>query len=78
MLLCDGSLTYKPNALGVVLYKLISGEYPFKAATSTSIKVAHLRQRPEPVRTLRSGCDPALAALVDRCLAKDPAERPSR
>ncbi|WP_337173328.1 serine/threonine-protein kinase [Paludisphaera sp.] len=62
-------------AVGVMLYYLLSGRLPF-----TSDKIATLigLHRWEPVPDLRAilpGLHPRLVELVDRCLAKSPADR---
>jgi hypothetical protein len=36
-----------------------------------------LREPPTPLENLRPGVDPALAKLLERCLAKEPGKRPS-
>jgi len=64
-------------ALGVILYELISGERPFpaKSVSELSAKVSDSAFSP----TLVEGPDVAeeLAALIARCLMRDPAKRPT-
>ncbi|MEV8505725.1 serine/threonine-protein kinase [Actinoplanes sp. NPDC051475] len=63
-------------ALGVLLYRLLAGESPWTADTTTQMLTAHVTLEPVPLPPL-PGVDPAIAGLVDRCLRKDPLERPS-
>ncbi|HEY0253123.1 MAG TPA: serine/threonine-protein kinase, partial [Kofleriaceae bacterium] len=58
-------------ALGVILYEAVSGTLPFVAQTITELAVKVVMDEPEPLVV----SDPAYAAVVARCLAKDPALR---
>ncbi|WP_329489592.1 serine/threonine protein kinase [Kitasatospora sp. NBC_01246] len=60
-------------ALGVVLFQLCTGQRPFNAGSPVTMMYQHLNDPPPPVRTPY----PALAALIRRLLAKDPADRPA-
>jgi serine/threonine-protein kinase len=62
---------------GVVLYCLVTGALPYKGATvaETLVQIVHA---PQPdITSLRPDCPSDVAALVRRCLAKDPSERPA-
>jgi serine/threonine-protein kinase len=59
-------------ALGVVAYQCLSGHRPFDGATPLEIAMKHVREAPRP---LPSDIPPAVRAIVDRALAKDPAAR---
>jgi serine/threonine-protein kinase len=62
-------------SFGVLLYELLTGKRPFAGATSTDLLTAILRDRPVPPSALVPEVPADLSALVERCLAKDPAER---
>ncbi|MEV6344973.1 protein kinase [Actinoplanes sp. NPDC051851] len=62
-------------ALGVLLYRLLAGESPWTVETTTQMLTAHVYVEPAPLPDL-PGVPPAIADLVERCLAKDPADRP--
>ncbi len=62
-------------AVGVLAYELLAGAPPFSGSAQQVI-TAHLTTPPAPLRDRRSDVPDALASLVDRALAKDPADRP--
>jgi len=59
-------------AWGVVLYELASGRLPFEGRTGFEISSAILREAPKPP------VPPGLWAIIQRCLAKEPAQRYQR
>jgi serine/threonine protein kinase len=59
-------------ALGVVLYEAASGQLPFKGRTAFEISSAILHDLPPQ---LPSRVPTGLWAIIQRCLAKDPAQR---
>ncbi|MEO0323031.1 MAG: protein kinase [Myxococcota bacterium] len=62
-------------AAGVVLYEILGGQHPFDAPTPQAVLIRAVTEPPRPLRELVPGL-PELAALVDRCLAREPGERP--
>jgi serine/threonine-protein kinase len=56
-------------ALGVVLYHLVTGQYPFRAETMTDIERLHL-ESPVPRPSQAAPVPPALDAVVLRCMEK--------
>jgi serine/threonine protein kinase/WD40 repeat protein len=62
-------------SLGCTLYYLLTGHAPFPAGSAGEKLQAHLQQTPRPLHEVRPDVPVALAAVVDRMLAKDPAER---
>ncbi|MCX5258644.1 protein kinase [Streptomyces canus] len=64
-------------ALGCVLYEMLIGVPPFTSESAYELAERHVHQEPSPVRAIRSEVPAELARLVDRLLAKDPANRPA-
>jgi hypothetical protein len=63
-------------ALGVLLYRLLSGESPWTVETTTEMLAAHVYIEPVPLTRL-PGVPDYITDLCNRCLAKDPTERPT-
>jgi Flp pilus assembly protein TadD len=62
-------------ALGVLGYELLTGEPPFRGPTAQAILAAQLTRAPLPFYEIRPAVPAQLAAVVMRCLEKDPADR---
>jgi eukaryotic-like serine/threonine-protein kinase len=62
-------------SLGVVGFRAVTGQLPFNSASATAVLVEHVTKEPPKVRSIGPGVPEQLAAIVDRCLAKDPAAR---
>lgn len=62
-------------AMGATLYALLAGFPPFKADKLMEILRSTADKPHTPIREHCPGVSVATAALIDRCLAKDPAER---
>jgi TolB-like protein len=62
-------------SLGTVLYEALSGRMPFDGPTTPEVLNAVVNRDPKPLEALNSRVPPALALLVAKLLAKDPAER---
>ncbi|MDB4908838.1 MAG: protein kinase [Gemmatimonadetes bacterium] len=63
-------------ALGLVAYEMLVGTPPFHGRGARAVLAAQLAERAPPLSQRRYGVPPAFEALVMRCLAKDPADRP--
>lgn len=64
-------------ALGSVLYEILTGRAPFRGDNWLDTLRRVTSEDPEPLALLRPELPDALVELVDRLLAKDPAERPA-
>ena len=62
--------------LGLLLYATLAGRLPWQAETVTEMVAAHQYTEPAPLPPI-AGLPPAVAALCQRCLAKDPDARPT-
>ena len=61
-------------AIGILLYLLLTGRFPFEARTLDELR-GQLASPARPVREARAQLPIELARIVDRCLARDPAVR---
>jgi eukaryotic-like serine/threonine-protein kinase len=59
-------------SLGATACYALTGRFPFEGADARGLLAQHLTLPAPPVATLRAGVPPALAAAIDRCLAKSP------
>jgi hypothetical protein len=62
-------------SLGVTAFYALTGRYPFDAAEARAVLAQHLTLPAPPLSSVRRDVPPALAAAVDRCLAKSPDDR---
>ncbi|WP_306210112.1 serine/threonine-protein kinase [Actinoplanes sp. RD1] len=63
-------------ALGVLLYRLLAGHSPWTTETTTQMLTAHVYLEPAPLLPIYQ-VPQLVTDLCNRCLAKDPADRPS-
>lgn len=72
-----GSVASDLYAAGVVLYRLLTGELPFRASTVDEYRMQH-EQAPLPLERLRERCPsvtPAVVDILQAALAKQPENR---
>lgn len=62
-------------ALGCVLYEMLAGEPPFTGPTAHMVISRAISEPPRPVERSRDGLAPATIDVVNRSLAKAPADR---
>ncbi len=62
-------------SLGVVGFLALAGRLPFDAPTASEVVTLHLTQRAPSIATLAPTVPLKLAHVVERCLAKRPAQR---
>ena len=62
-------------SLGVTAYHMLSGQPPFNGDSPLAVAVQHLNQPLTPLATRRPDVPPRLAQLIERMMAKNPADR---
>jgi len=62
-------------ALGVVLYRAVTGTWPFVADTPLATALKRLREAPVPPSAHLPGLDPKWETAILRCLQREPAAR---
>jgi serine/threonine-protein kinase len=62
-------------AVGVVLYRLLAAQLPFEADTAIAMVQKQLSDLPTPVASIRPGLPDWCSGIIERALAKDPADR---
>jgi tetratricopeptide (TPR) repeat protein len=61
--------------LGAILYELATGHQAFRRETPAQTIAAIIEDAPEPIATRNPQLPPPLRWVIERCLAKEPAER---
>src|SRR5438270_13712097 len=63
---------------GVLLYEMLTGIWPFQGKTSVEVRYGVIHDTPRPIAEMRGEESPVitrLQAILDRALAKEPADR---
>ena len=64
-------------AFGAMAYEMLAGKPPFADRPARQMLAAHLTETPPPLADLGRELPSSLIALVERCLEKDPKDRPT-
>ncbi len=62
-------------AIGVLMYEILTGDYPFPVEPPAAALHHHVNTHPQPITTVDQKADPQLAALAHKLLEKDPLDR---
>jgi serine/threonine-protein kinase len=62
-------------ALAVVGYEMLAGKPPFSRPTAQALVAAHLTEPPPPLSTVAPDVPPVIDAIIEKALAKSPADR---
>ncbi|MDT4921827.1 MAG: eukaryotic-like serine/threonine-protein kinase [Pseudonocardiales bacterium] len=62
-------------SIGVMLYEMLSGRLPFDGDSAVAVALRHITEPPPPLHQLRPDVHPALEAVVNQSLQKDPRQR---
>jgi serine/threonine-protein kinase len=64
-------------SVGVILYELLTGRLPFEGMSTMDVLLAHAADAPPAMSDGKVWVPPPIEAVVKRCLAKDPEDRPA-
>lgn len=62
-------------AVGVLMYEVLTGDYPFPVEPPAAALHHHVNTHPDPIAEVNPKVDPSLAALAHKLLQKDPMDR---
>lgn len=62
-------------SFGATFYHALAGRPPFDGTSAFSILYKHKTEQVLPLKSLRKDLSPQLSAIIERCLAKSPADR---
>jgi serine/threonine-protein kinase len=62
-------------SVGVIGYLMLAGKLPFEASTTPAMLMKHVSETPPPLRAFRPDAPRVLVDILERCLAKKPADR---
>ncbi len=61
--------------LACVFYEMLAGDPPLKGMTARATMAKQVTERPRPLRALRPDAPPGFERVLEKALAKDPAQR---
>ena len=61
--------------LACVFYEMLAGDPPLKGMTARATMAKQVTERPRPLRVLRPDAPPGFERVLEKALAKDPAQR---
>jgi HD-like signal output (HDOD) protein len=64
-------------ALGIIGYEMLTGQLPFVAESDLLLLTMQIRDTAQPLSELAPEAPAAMVQLIERCLAKEPYERPA-
>lgn len=72
-----GEADYRSDiySLGIVIYKMLTGQVPFSASTPVQVMFRHVQEPPPSPRTINPAISPQIEAVVLQALAKRPEQR---
>ena len=62
-------------SLGIVMYEAATGRVPFAGDDAISVAMKQVNEAPQPPSLINPNVDPALEAIILRCMEKNPADR---
>ena len=62
-------------SLGIVMYEAATGRVPFVGDDAISVAMKQVNEAPQPPSLINPNVDPALEAIILRCMEKNPADR---
>jgi serine/threonine-protein kinase len=63
-------------AVGILLFRMVTAQLPFQAASPQQMMMRHLMDVPPDARTVEPSVPEPLAQLIARCLQREPGDRP--
>ena len=75
--IADGAVDARSDlySLGIVAFHALSGLFPFDRMSASATILAHVMTPAPSLRSVADSTPPAVAAVIDRCLAKNPDKR---
>ena len=62
-------------SLGIVMYEAATGKVPFQGDDAITVALKQVQEQPVPPSEINPKVDPALEAIILKCMQKDPAAR---